>query len=113
MKAVQNRLSSLLNRYKGKFRHYNVNNEMLHGSFYQDMLGAPVGGIGIQGHIDSPMGPIVCSVLDKLETLGLPIWFTELDVSSRNEYVRADDLEVMMREAMAHPSVDGIMLWGF
>ncbi|KAE9609336.1 hypothetical protein Lal_00020396 [Lupinus albus] len=164
MTVVQNRLTGLLTRYKGKFKHYDVNNEMLHGSFYQDRLGkdiranmfktshqldssatlfvndyhvedgcdtrsspekyiqqiidlqgqgAPVGGIGIQGHIDSPVGPIVCSALDKLGTLGLPIWFTELDVSSTNEYVRADDLEVMLREAMAHPSIEGIMLWGF
>lgn len=164
MKAVQNRLTGLLTRYKGKFIHYDVNNEMMHGSFYQDRLGkdiranmfktahqldpsatlfvndyhvedgcdtrsspekyiqhvldlqeqgAPVGGIGIQGHIDSPVGPIVCSALDKLGILGLPIWFTELDVSSTNEYIRADDLEVMMREAFAHPTVEGIMLWGF
>ncbi|RDX97676.1 rsgI6, partial [Mucuna pruriens] len=164
MTAVQNRLNGLLSRYKGKFRHYDVNNEMLHGSFYQDRLGkdiranmfktahqldpsttlfvndyhvedgcdtrsspekyiqhildlqdqgAPVGGIGIQGHIDSPVGPIVCSALDKLGTLGIPIWFTELDVSSTNEYVRADDLEVMLREALAHPAIDGVMLWGF
>ncbi|TKY74936.1 Endo-1,4-beta-xylanase A [Spatholobus suberectus] len=164
MAAVQNRLNGLLTRYKGKFRHYDVNNEMLHGSFYQDRLGkdiranmfktahtldpsatlfvndyhvedgcdprsspekyiqhildlqgqgAPVGGIGIQGHIDSPVGPIVCSALDKLGTLGMPIWFTELDVSSTNEYVRADDLEVMLREALAHPAIDGVMLWGF
>lgn len=164
MTAVQNRLTSLLTRYKGKFRHYDVNNEMLHGSFYQDRLGkdiranmfktahqldpsatlfvndyhiedgcdtrscpekyiehildlqeqgAPVGGIGIQGHIDSPVGPIVCSALDKLGILGLPIWFTELDVSSTNEYVRGDDLEAMLREAYAHPAVEGIMLWGF
>ncbi|XP_038971644.1 endo-1,4-beta-xylanase 1 [Phoenix dactylifera] len=166
MTAIQNRLNGLLTRYKGKFRHYDVNNEMLHGSFYQDRLGkeknirvymfktahqldpsatlfvndyhvedgtdtraspemyieqilglqdqgAPVGGIGIQGHIDNPVGPIVCSALDKMGTLGLPIWFTELDVSSDNEYVRADDLEVMLREAYAHPAVEGIMLWGF
>ncbi|XP_050238693.1 endo-1,4-beta-xylanase 1-like [Mercurialis annua] len=162
--AVQNRLTGLLNRYNGKFRHYDVNNEMLHGSFYQDRLGkdiranmfktanqldssailfvndyhvedgddtrsspekyieqildlqeqgAPVGGIGIQGHIDSPVGPIVCSALDKLGILGLPIWFTELDVSSINEHVRGDDLEVMLREAFAHPAVEGIMMWGF
>ncbi|XP_048444307.1 LOW QUALITY PROTEIN: endo-1,4-beta-xylanase 1 [Pyrus x bretschneideri] len=162
--AVQNRLTDLLTRYKGKFRHYDVNNEMLHGSFYQDKLGkdiranmfktanlldpsatlfvndyhiedgcdtrsspekyidqildlqeqgAPVAGIGIQGHIDSPVGPIVCSALDKLGILGLPIWFTELDVSSTNEYVRADDLEVMFREAFANPAVEGVMLWGF
>ncbi|KAI3878931.1 hypothetical protein MKX03_037328 [Papaver bracteatum] len=164
MTAVQNRLKGLLTRYKGKFRHYDVNNEMLHGSYFQDRLGkdirsfmfknanqldpsatlfvndyhvedgcdtrsypekyiqqilglqeqgAPVGGIGIQGHIDNPVGPLVCSALDKLGTLGLPIWFTELDVSAANEYVRADDLEVMLREAFAHPAVDGIMLWGF
>ncbi|OAY51065.1 endo-1,4-beta-xylanase 1 isoform X25 [Manihot esculenta] len=164
MTAVQNRLTGLLTRYKGKFRHYDVNNEMLHGSFYQDRLGkniraymfktanqldpsatlfvndyhvedgndtrsspekyiaqildlqeqgAPVGGIGVQGHIDSPVGPIVCSALDKLGYLGLPIWFTELDVSSINEYIRGDDLEVMLREAFAHPAVEGIMLWGF
>ncbi|KAK9748423.1 hypothetical protein RND81_02G056300 [Saponaria officinalis] len=162
--AVNNRLTGLLTRYKGKFRHYDVNNEMLHGSFYQNHLGkdiraymfktankldpsallfvndyhvedgndprsspekyisqildlqtqgAPVGGIGIQGHIDSPVGPIVCSALDQLGILGLPIWFTELDVSSINEHIRADDLEVMLREAFAHPAVDGVMLWGF
>ncbi|PNY13254.1 endo-1,4-beta-xylanase A-like protein [Trifolium pratense] len=164
MTAVQNRLTGLLTRYKGKFNHYDVNNEMLHGSFYQDRLGkdiranmfktahqldssatlfvndyhiedgcdttscpekyiqhildllkqdAPVGGIGIQGHINSPIGPIVHSSLDKLGVFGLPIWFTELDVSSMNEHVRADDLEVMLREAYAHPAVEGIMLWGF
>ncbi|KAG9440030.1 hypothetical protein H6P81_020195 [Aristolochia fimbriata] len=162
--AVQNHLSALLTRYKGKFRHYDVNNEMLHGSFYQDRLGkdiraymfktahqldpdatlfvndyhvedgcdtrsspekyiqhildlqaqgAPVSGVGIQGHIDNPVGSIVCSALDKLGILGLPLWFTELDVSSVNEYVRAEDLEVMLREAFAHPAVEGVMLWGF
>ncbi|KAK8580486.1 hypothetical protein V6N12_070755 [Hibiscus sabdariffa] len=164
MTAVQNRLTGLLTRYKGKFRHYDVNNEMLHGSFYQDRLGkdirsymfktanqldpsatlfvneynvedgrdtrsypekyiehildlqkqgAPVGGIGIQGHIDNPVGPVVSDALDKLDVLGLPIWFTELDVSSINEHVRGEDLEVMLREAFAHPAVEGIMLWGF
>lgn len=164
MSAVQNRLTSLLNRYKGKFMHYDVNNEMLHGSFFQDHLGkdiranmfkianqldpsatlfvndyhiedgcdtrsspdkyiqhildlqeqgAPVGGIGLQGHIENPIGPIVCSALDKLGILGLPIWFTEVDISSDNEYVRADDLEVMLREAFAHPAVEGVMFWGF
>ncbi|KAL0381225.1 UNVERIFIED_CONTAM: Endo-1,4-beta-xylanase 1 [Sesamum angustifolium] len=107
---------------QGKVQAYDVNNEMLHGSFFQDHLGkdirvnmfktanqldpsatlfvndyhiedgcdsrsspekyiqhildlqeqgAPVGGIGIQGHIDSPVGPIVCSALDKLGILGL------------------------------------------
>ncbi|KAG0468880.1 hypothetical protein HPP92_018208 [Vanilla planifolia] len=164
MLAVQNRLNVLLTRYKGKFKHYDVNNEMLHGSFYQDRLGrdiranmfktaqqldpypllfvndyhveddeddksspekyikqiidlqdqgAPVGGIGVQGHADYPVGSIISSALDKLGVLGLPVWFTEIDVASTNEYVRADDLEAMLREAYAHPAVEGMMLWGF
>eukprot|EP01018_Ginkgo_biloba_P023065 Gb_13086 [translate_table: standard] len=162
--AVQNHIVDLLSRYNGKFQHYDVNNEMLHGSFYQDRLGkeiwsymfkmahqfdpssvlfvndyhvedgldvrstpekyidqilnlqaqgAPIGGIGIQGHISNPVGPIICSGLEKLALLGLPIWFTEVDVSSINDFIRADDLEVMLREAYAHPAVEGIMLWGF
>ncbi|KAH7665000.1 Endo-1,4-beta-xylanase protein [Dioscorea alata] len=164
MIAVQNRLKGLLSRYKGRFKHYDVNNEMLHGSFYQDRLGkdirafmfreshqldptatlfvndynvedgrdskstpemyiqqildlqergAAVGGIGIQGHIDHPVGPIVGAALNKLAILGLPIWFTELDVAAENEHIRADDLEIILREAYAHPAVEGIVLWGF
>ncbi|XP_051179108.1 endo-1,4-beta-xylanase 1 [Lolium perenne] len=162
--AVKSRIDGLLTRYKGKFRHYDVNNEMLHGSFYQDKLGkdiratmfktageldpdallfvndynvegmcdiratpeayiqqiiglqeqgAPVGGVGLQGHVSNPVGPVIRSVLDRLAVLGLPLWFTELDVSAANEHVRADDLEVMLREAYAHPAVEGVMLWGF
>jgi len=57
------------------------------------------------------VGVIVCAALDELEILGLPIWFTDLDVSAANEHVRADDLEVMLGEAYA--SVEGIALWGF
>ncbi|CAK9173883.1 unnamed protein product [Ilex paraguariensis] len=139
MTAVQNRLTGLLTRYKGKFKHYDTANKLDSSAtlfvndyhvedgcdtrsspekYIEHILdlqeqGAPVGGIGVQGHIDSPVGPIVCSALDNLGILGLPIWFTELDVSSNNEHVRADDLEVMLREAFVHPAVDGVMLWGF
>jgi GH35 family endo-1,4-beta-xylanase len=164
MAAIQGRLQSLLSRYKGQFKHHDVNNEMLHGSFYQDRLGrdirahmfreahkldpsailfvndynvedgcdskstpekfieqivdlqergAPVGGIGVQGHISHPVGDIICDSLDKLAILGLPIWITELDVSAENEHIRADDLEVCLRECFAHPAVEGVVLWGF
>ncbi|GJN07532.1 hypothetical protein PR202_ga25371 [Eleusine coracana subsp. coracana] len=75
--------------------------------------GAPVGGIGVQGHISHPVGEIICDSLDKLAILGLPIWITELDVTAENEHIRADDLEVFLREAFAHPAVGGIVLWGF
>ncbi|CAM6120638.1 unnamed protein product [Calypogeia fissa] len=162
--AVQSRVSSLLGRYRGQFKHYDVDNELLHSSFYQDRLGmeflphlfnlvhlhdpqaslflndysvsdgsdcmssperyrdlvkfllsngAPVGGIGLQGHVEVPIGPIISRALNVLSTLNIPIWFTEIDTPSLNEHVRADDLEVMFREAFAHPSVEGVLLWGF
>jgi hypothetical protein len=34
-------------------------------------------------------------------------------VTAENEHLRADDLEVFLREAFAHPAVGGIILWGF
>ncbi|XP_062195408.1 endo-1,4-beta-xylanase 1-like [Phragmites australis] len=162
--AVQGRLQSLLTRYAGRFPHYDVNNEMLHGSFYQDRLGddinafmfrettrldpgatlfvndynvecgndpnatpekyieqinslqqkgASVGGIGLQGHMTNPVGEIICDALDKLATTDLPVWLTELDVSESDVDLRADDLEVVLREAYAHPAVEGVMFWGF
>jgi endo-1,4-beta-xylanase len=37
--AVESRLESVVNHYKGKFLHWDVNNEMLHGSFFADRLG--------------------------------------------------------------------------
>uniref|UniRef100_M8CZM5 Uncharacterized protein n=1 Tax=Aegilops tauschii TaxID=37682 RepID=M8CZM5_AEGTA len=75
--------------------------------------GAAVGGIGVQGHVTYPVGDVICDALDKLAATELPVWITELDVSAADEAVRADDLEVVLREAFAHPAVEGIMLWGF
>lgn len=163
--AMESRLRSLVSRYSGRFPHYEVNNELLHGNFFANRLGdadvnahmfretaaidatpalfvndynvesgndpnatpekyvalitdlqkrgAPVGGIGVQGHVTHPIGDIICGALDKLAAMDLPVWITELDVSAADEAVRADDLEVVMREVFAHPAVEGVMLWGF
>lgn len=165
MAAVQARLNGLLGRYAGRFPHYDVNNEMLHGRFFRDRLGddvaalmfreaarldpgaalfvndynvecgndpnatperyvelvrelqrggARVGGLGLQGHVTNPVGEVICDALDALSAAtGLPVWFTELDVCEPDDALRADDLEVVMREAYAHPAVQGIVLWGF
>ncbi len=40
--AVDGRLSSAVNHFAGRFVHWDVNNEMLHGSFYKDRLGEAV-----------------------------------------------------------------------
>ncbi|TKV94423.1 hypothetical protein SEVIR_9G293800v4 [Setaria viridis] len=164
MEIVQERIRGLLGRYAGRFPHYDVNNEMLHGRFFRDRLGddvaalmfreaarldpgaalfvndynvecgndpnatpdkyiglirdlqrggAQVGGIGLQGHVSNPVGEVICDALDKLSATDLPVWITELDVGEPDEALRADDLEVVLREAYAHPSVQGVVLWGF
>jgi GH35 family endo-1,4-beta-xylanase len=40
--AVDNRLNSAVNHFKGKFVHWDVNNEMLHGNFFKDRLGESI-----------------------------------------------------------------------
>jgi endo-1,4-beta-xylanase len=37
--AVEDRLNSAVNHFKGKFKHWDVNNEMCNNSFYADRLG--------------------------------------------------------------------------
>lgn len=157
---VEDRLEDLVSRYAGRFEHWDVNNEMLAGSFYADRLGTdirawmfertrqldpgaelfvndfnvvssnktdryvefvqqlddadiPVDAIGAQGHF-TDVDPWAVKVrLDKLATLGRPIWITEFDVVQADENDRAEALEAFFRMAFSHPAVEGIVLWGF
>lgn len=43
--------------------------------------GIAMNGIGLEGHFTTPNLPLIRGALDKLATLGLPIWFTEVDIS--------------------------------
>ncbi len=78
-------------------------------------LGAPVEGLGIQAHISSPFQPekYYSNVLEKLAVVGLPIMATEYDTDASSESQRADDLENFYRICFSHPSVEGIIMWGF
>ncbi|XP_035667840.1 endo-1,4-beta-xylanase 1-like [Branchiostoma floridae] len=76
--------------------------------------GAPVGGIGVQGHFKSRPDPVLIkSRLDLLASSGLPIWVTELDFTEPNEFEKADGYEDAMRAAFSHPAVEGLLIWGF
>ncbi|XVE67137.1 hypothetical protein DITRI_Ditri08aG0136600 [Diplodiscus trichospermus] len=75
------------------------------GGMYMD-------GIGLESHFTIPNPPLMRAVLDKLATLGLPIWLTEVDISSSvGKELQATYLEQVLREGFSHPSVNGIMLW--
>jgi GH35 family endo-1,4-beta-xylanase len=77
--------------------------------------GAPVGGIGLQGHFFGDGADIekVRRALDNLARFGLPIKITEYDLDNPDEDVRAESLARLYRTAFAHPAVDGILMWGF
>lgn len=168
--AVEYRMDSAVKHFRGTFLHWDVNNEMLHGSFFKDRLGedihvwmykrareldpdaklftnefnilsvdkdfkevqtdeyvahirklreqgAPIDGVGIQGHIwseDILAHPeVIKQRLDKVAALGLPIWISEFDVADADEKSNADKLELVYRTAYSHPSVEGIMMWVF
>ncbi|XP_058105747.1 endo-1,4-beta-xylanase 5 isoform X2 [Magnolia sinica] len=74
--------------------------------------GAILEGIGLEGHFTTPNLPLMRAVLDKLATLNLPIWLTEIDISKKlDQETQAIYLEDVLREGFSHPSVNGIMLW--
>jgi GH35 family endo-1,4-beta-xylanase len=168
--AVEKRLESAVKHFHGRFLHWDVNNEMLHGKFFKDGLGesiwpwmikraheldpdaklfvnefnilsvdqnfkqvqtdeyvaavrgliaqgAPIHGVGIQGHIwheDILANPgVLKERLDKVATLKLPIWISEFDVADNDETKCADNLELVYRTAYSHPAVEGIIMWVF
>lgn len=44
--------------------------------------GASMDGVGLEGHFTVPNPPLMRAIIDKLATLGLPIWLTEVDISN-------------------------------
>ena len=77
-------------------------------------MGAPIHGLGIQGHINTPFNPqsYYDDVLEPLATVGLPIWVTEFDTNATGS-TAANDLENYYRLCFSHASVEGIIMWGF
>jgi endo-1,4-beta-xylanase len=41
-KTLQHRAETVTSRYKGRFAEYDLNNEMIHGNYYEDRLGADI-----------------------------------------------------------------------
>ena len=76
--------------------------------------GAPIGGIGLQGHFGKSVSKDkVKGVLDSLSRFKLPIKITEFDMKTLDENAKAKGLENLYRSGFEHPSVDGILMWGF
>ncbi|XP_059073324.1 endo-1,4-beta-xylanase 5-like [Cryptomeria japonica] len=161
--AVESRIRSLVGRYKGQFLNWDVSNEMLHFSFFENKLGPNASleffklaqeldpttpmfmndyntietcndimaipdeylrklqdisslgvmtGIGLESHFGKANIPLMRSILDRLGSIGLPIWLTEVDIqNSLGGDKQVEYLEEVLREGYSHQFVDGIVMW--
>ena len=77
--------------------------------------GAPLDGIGIQGHFGSDLTPParLLEITDRYAKFGLPIQITEFDVQVPNEQLQADYTRDFLTAMFSHPSVNGVIMWGF
>jgi endo-1,4-beta-xylanase len=94
-------------------------------------MGVPIAGIGVQGHLhgDSFDPVALRNALDELAKFNLPIRVTEFNfpgqrskfytgdrkaqLTPEEELAKAEALKHYYRICFAHPSVAGIMMWGF
>lgn len=77
--------------------------------------GAPVEGIGMQAHFSSNLTAPenLLKILDHFSQFKLPIKVTELDINLDDEQLRADYMRDLTTVVFSHPSVVGVIQWGF
>ncbi|MEK7407115.1 MAG: endo-1,4-beta-xylanase [Acidobacteriota bacterium] len=96
-------------------------NDLAHQNHYfrtiefLDRLGAPVDGIGMQGHFGADLTPPerLLEILDRFAKLGKAIQVTEFDIDIADEQLQADYTRDFMTTVFSHQSVSGFMMWGF
>lgn len=77
--------------------------------------GAPVDGIGLQGHFPSrvtPMDELIRRV-ERYAAFGKELAVTEFDINTSDEGTQADYTRDLMTYMFSHPSVKAFVLWGF
>jgi len=77
--------------------------------------GAPIGGMGIQGHFGALLTPPhrLLSELDRWAAHDLEIMITEFDVTVPGAQLRADFTRDFLTVCFSHPQVKGVVTWGF
>ena len=77
--------------------------------------GAPLTGLGVQGHINGiyPGIPDYLATLDRYGALGLPIRITEFDVNTTDDSLQADYTRDFLTASFSHPSIAGVQFWGY
>lgn len=87
--------------------------------YYQtirDLLaqGAPLEGIGMQGHFSEPTAPEkMLEILNRFGEFGLPIAITEFDFRTKDEDLQAQFFRDFLTLCFSHPRVKWFLMWGF
>jgi len=76
---------------------------------------APFDAVGMQGHFGGSLTAPddMLAILDRFAKLGKPIWITEYDVDIPDEELAASFTRDFYTTMFSHPSVGGIVMWGF
>jgi endo-1,4-beta-xylanase len=77
--------------------------------------GAPIGGIGFQGHYGGNVTPpvYVLSGLDRFAKFGLPIAITEFDMNTTDTALQSAYMRDFLTACFSHPAVNQVIMWGF
>ena len=80
-----------------------------------DSLGAPLDGLGIQGHFNNRLTDPerVFDVLDRFAALNKTLLITEFDVDTPDEQLQADYTRDFLTAVFSHPAIKGFYMWGF
>lgn len=101
--------NGILSKYPDKQEDYEA--------LIMDLLkrGAPVDGIGFQGHIGSSLPPpeLLWRIFDRFGKFGLPIHITEFTVSLEDAALQAEYTGDFLLAAFSHPAVESVTQWGF
>jgi endo-1,4-beta-xylanase len=103
---------------------YGMLNSISSSKFISDYLqvisdlrakGAPIDGIGIQGHVGrQPRDPKqVISDLEMFKSTNLPVQITEFDINMKDEELQADYTRDFLIACYSSPVVTGFTIWGF
>ena len=99
----------------------NSGQDIAHQNHYEKTIqylvdqGAPITGIGMQGHFgDNVTAPAkVLSLLDRYARFGLDIKITEFDINTSDQELINDYTRDFMTAIFSHPAVTGLQFWGF
>jgi endo-1,4-beta-xylanase len=95
--------------------------DFAHQDHYEETInyllrqGAPLDGIGLQSHFDGNLTSPdrLIEILDRFAKFGKDLQSTEFDIDISDEQLQADYLRDFMTVLFSHPSVTGIVMWGF